>query len=269
MSKQPIVPPFDKKVRLKDYDPGYTGGFESEDEIRDQMVADLEKMEDLQERLYAEGKRSMLIVVQGIDTGGKDGVIKHVFRGLDPQGVRVTSFKAPSAEELSHDFLWRIHQHTPRKGMINVFNRSHYEDVLVVRVHDLVPKKAWKQRYGQINEFEQLLAENGTTILKFFLYISRDEQKRRLEDRRDDPKKQWKFNVGDLKERALWDDYMEAYEDMRSRCHSESAPWHVIPANRKWYRNYIVARTIVATLEAMDPKFPKPTEDYSQVVIPD
>jgi PPK2 family polyphosphate:nucleotide phosphotransferase len=269
MPKQPLVPPFDKKVHLKDYDPAYTGGFDDEDAVKAQLEKDIERLIDLQELLYAGAERSVLIVIQAMDTGGKDGLIKHVFRGLNPAGVAVTSFKRPSEEELAHDFLWRIHQHVPRKGMIGVFNRSHYEDVLVVRVHNLVPKSLWKRRYDQINEFEELVHENGTVILKFFLHISKDEQKRRLEDRLNEPHKHWKFNPGDLKERERWDDYMEAYEAALSKCHTEHAPWHIVPANHKWYRNYVVTKTIVDAMEAIDLKYPPAAEGIGGVVIPD
>jgi PPK2 family polyphosphate:nucleotide phosphotransferase len=219
--------------------------------------------------LYAEGKQSLLVVLQATDTAGKDGTIRHVFRGVNPQGVQVTSFKQPSAEELSHDFLWRIHQHVPPKGYISVFNRSHYEDVLVVRVENIVPKNVWNKRYEIINNFEESLVENGTTILKFFLHISKDEQKQRLEARRDDPKKQWKFSINDVEKRALWDDYIEAYEDVLTKCNTKYAPWHIVPADNKWYRNFIISNTIVKKLEEMDPKLPKPEEGIEKIIAPD
>jgi PPK2 family polyphosphate:nucleotide phosphotransferase len=269
MPKQPLSPDLDKKVKLKDYDPGYTGDFRSEEEILPHLQKDLERLGKLQDRLYAESKRSVLIVLQAMDTGGKDGTIEHVFRGLNPQGVHVTPFKVPTPIELAHDFLWRVHQRAPAKGTIGVFNRSHYEDVLVVRVHDLVPKDVWKRRYDQINEFEELLAENGTTVLKFFLYISKDEQKKRLESRLANPDKNWKFAMGDLKERELWDEYTKAYEDLLTKCNTPHARWHIVPANKKWYRNYIVTRTIVEALERLDPKFPPPEPGLDKVVIPD
>ncbi len=269
MSKQPLIPPFGKKVHLKDYDPDYAGEFASKDEVAALIEKDIAQMSDLQETLYAEGKRSILIVAQAMDTGGKDGLIEHVFRGVNPAGVQVTSFKAPSEEELAHDFLWRVHPNAPRKGMMGVFNRSHYEDVLVVRVHELVPKKVWKARYDHINAFEKLLADSGTTILKFFLYISKDEQKRRLEARLKEPDKHWKFNPDDLKERELWDDYMEAYEDALTKCNTAYAPWHIVPANHKWYRNYIVSRTIVETMKAMKLEYPPAAPGVEDVVIPD
>ncbi|MBX3062939.1 MAG: polyphosphate kinase 2 family protein [Anaerolineae bacterium] len=267
--KQPLIPAFDEKVDLRDYDPDYTGKFSSEDEAEHDRKRDLEKLHKLQETFYAEQKHSLLIIFQATDTGGKDGAIEHVFRGVNPAGVVVTSFKKPSEEELAHDYLWRVHPHTPRRGMISVFNRSHYEDVLVVRVHDLVPKKVWKKRFDQINDFERMLYENGTTILKFYLHISKGEQKRRLESRRDDPEKQWKFNVGDLEERKYWDQYQEAYEDVLTKCNFEHAPWHIVPANNKWYRDYVIAKTIGDTIDAMDCKYPKPTEDIASIVIPD
>src|SRR5579871_545723 len=237
MTKQPLIPEIGKKVRLKDFDPDYTGHYKAEQDAQDRLDEDLDRLYKLQNVLYAEAKRSVLIVLQGIDTGGKDGTIKHVFRGLNPQGVKIYSFKQPTDAELKHDFLWRVHKQTPPNGFIGVFNRSHYEDVLIVRVHELVPVKVWKQHYDQINDFERMLTENGMTILKFFLYISRDEQKRRLEARLEKPHKQWKFAMGDLKERELWDEYTDAYEDMLTKCNTDYAPWHIIPANQKWYRN--------------------------------
>jgi PPK2 family polyphosphate:nucleotide phosphotransferase len=268
MPKQPLIPPRDKKVDLNDYDPSFSDGFESEADILPQMTKDLARLSELQERLYAESKQSLLIVLQAIDTGGKDGTIEHVFKGLNPQGVVVTSFKAPTPDELAHDFLWRVHQHTPAKGKIAVFNRSHYEDVLVVRVHNYVPKKVWKERYDHINRFENMLVEHNTTVLKFFLHISKDEQKRRFESRLKEPKKQWKFSMQDLKEREYWDAYQEAYEAMLSKCNTGDAPWHIVPANRKWYRNYIVVNAIVEALEKMDPQYPPPPPGLEAVVVP-
>lgn len=223
----------------------------------------------LQERLWAEHKQSLLIVLQATDTGGKDGTIRHVLRGVNPQGCRVWSFKEPSAEELDHDFLWRVHQRTPARGMMTVFNRSQYEDVLVVRVHDIVPEKVWQTRYDQINNFERMLVQNNTTIVKFFLHISREEQQERLQARLDEPDKHWKFMKSDLNDRALWDNYQEAYADAIARCSTEYAPWYVIPADRKWYRNVAVAQTIADTLEAMDPQFPEAVEGLDTIVISD
>jgi PPK2 family polyphosphate:nucleotide phosphotransferase len=267
--KQPLIPPFDKKVHLDDYDPGFTDDFDDEDEAIKQLEDDLNRLRDLQEALYAENKQSLLVVLQAIDAGGKDGTISHVFRGLNPQGVDVTSFKTPNSEELAHDFLWRVHKRTPAKGYIGVFNRSHYEEVLIVRVHDLVPKKVWKKRYDQINDFEKMLTESGTKILKFFLYISKDEQKKRFQSRLDEPDKQWKFALADLDERALWDEYIEAFEDMLTKCNTEFAPWHIIPANKKWYRNLVITRAIIDALEEMNPKYPKAADNLGKVVIPD
>lgn len=227
-----------------------------------------ERMHELQERLYAESEQALLVVLQAMDAGGKDGTIEHVFRGMNPQGVRVASFKAPTDEELAHDFLWRIHQRVPRKGDVGVFNRSHYEDVLIVRVHDLVPEAVWSKRYEHIRDFEQSLVESGTTIVKVMLHISKEEQRERLQARLDDPAKHWKFNVGDLAERERWDDYLDAFEDAISETATDDAPWYVIPADRKWYRNWCVLRLLVATLEAMGPRFPPPADDLDGVTIP-
>jgi PPK2 family polyphosphate:nucleotide phosphotransferase len=220
-----------------------------------------------QERLYAEDKQKLLIVYQAIDAGGKDGVIRHTLQGVNPQGVRVTSFKVPSKLELAHDFLWRIHQAVPATGMIGVFNRSHYEDVLAVRVHDIVPESVWRPRFEHINNFEKMLHDSGTTILKFFLYISHEEQKERFQSRLDDPTKHWKFDVGDLEKRDYWDDYMVAFEEMLNRCATEYAPWYLIPGDQKWYRNLAVMRVIVDTLRDMNPQYPIQTADLSQIKI--
>lgn len=233
------------------------------------LAAERARIVALQERLYAEHKRSLLVVFQAIDTGGKDGTIRAVFEGVNPQGCRVWSFKVPSAEESDHDFLWRYHAKAPARGMITVFNRSHYEDVLVVRVKDLVPEPVWRARYGQINDFERMLTASGTTVLKFFLHISKDEQRERLEARIANPEKHWKFDPADLVERRAWDAYQAAFADALSECSSRQAPWHVVPANRKWYRNLLVARTIADTLEAMDPRFPDAKADLSGVTVPD
>ena len=259
----------EKAIKLKDVDPDETGDIKQKADIRDKLEKDLARIRALQEALYAEHRRSRLIVLQAMDTGGKDGTIEHVCSGLNPQGVVVTPFKVPSAEEMAHDYLWRVHKVTPGKGMIGVFNRSHYEEVLVVRVHDLVPKEVWSKRYEQINHFEKLLTDNGTVVLKFFLHISKAEQKERLLDRLNTPDKRWKFALGDLKERALWDQYQEAYEDALNKCTTAAAPWYVVPANKKWYRNYVVARIVRQTLEEMDPQYPQPAEDLSHVVIED
>jgi len=260
------IPP-DTAVDLAAFDPGETGGLkEKEAEAR---VASLNgRLESLQELLYAEGKHKVLVVLQAMDTGGKDGVIRHVFDGVNPQGVRVASFGRPTEEELAHDYLWRVHRHTPGAGEMVIFNRSHYEDVLVVRVHGLVPEAVWSRRYHQINEWEHLLAEEGTTILKFYLHISPEEQAERLAARRDDPTKRWKFSRGDLDERGRWSDYMAAYEAVLSRTSTPWAPWHVVPADRKWYRNLVVAATLVEALEGLQMAYPQPAEDVSGVVIP-
>jgi len=216
----------------------------------------LERLVSLQERLWAEKKHAVLVVLQGIDTSGKDGAIRHVMRGLNPQGVKVTGFGVPSAVEAAHDHLWRIHAATPGRGEVGVFNRSHYESVLVVRVHDLVPKARWQHHFAEINAFEDLLTRSGTSIVKFFLHIDADEQRERLQARYEDPTKQWKFNVGDLEERKLWDDYMAAYEDALTRCSTDVAPWYVIPANRKWFRNLAIGEILADRIEALKPAYP-------------
>ncbi len=228
-----------------------------------------QRIGELQARLYADHRQSLLIVLQAIDTGGKDGTIQQVFRGVNPQGCQVWSFKAPGVEELDHDFLWRYHQRTPPRGMITIFNRSHYEDVLVVRVKGLLPEDVWRRRYHVINEFEHALTLTNTVVLKFFLHISKDEQKRRLQSRLDDPNKRWKFSRNDLTERALWDDYQEAFEDAINQCSTEHAPWYVVPSNKKWYRNLVIARTIADTLQAMDPRYPPADPGLTDIVIPD
>jgi PPK2 family polyphosphate:nucleotide phosphotransferase len=225
------------------------------------------RLESLQELLYAEGKQKLLVVLQAMDTGGKDGVIRHVFDGVNPQGVKVASFKKPTSIELAHDYLWRVHPNTPGRGEIVIFNRSHYEDVLVVRVHNLVPPAVWEKRYEHIVAFEKLLVDEGTTILKFFLHISKEEQKERLQARLDTPEKQWKFSVGDLKERALWDDYIKAYEAVLSRTSMDFAPWYIVPADRKWYRNLVIGTIITEKLESLDMVFPEPEDDIENVVI--
>lgn len=268
MAKYVISPKAGSKIDLQQYDPDYHETFD-ENDAEAQLIKFKTKIEGLQEKLYAEGKQSLLIVFQAMDTGGKDGVIGKVFESVNPQGVRVVAFKAPTPEELAHDFLWRVHQNTPPRGYIGVFNRSHYEDVLVVRVNNLVPKPVWKTRYEYINQFEQLLTANGTRILKFYLHISKDEQKQRLMARLEDPKKQWKFSMGDLPVREQWDDYMKAYEALLERCNTDYAPWYIVPANHKWYRDLVVAKTIAAALEEMDPQFPPAEAGLDKVVIPD
>ncbi len=255
------------KVRLKNFDPARHWNPRDDLKLAKALAEDIGRMAELEVRLYAEHRRSLLIVLQGIDASGKDGTIKHVMSGLNPQSCRVHSFKKPVGEEAEHDFLWRIHRALPGKGEIGIFNRSHYEDVLVPRVHQLVPKEVWKQRYEQINHFEQEVAENGTEILKFFLHISKDEQRRRFQERLDDPSKHWKLSLPDFEERRLWGAYQKAFEDMLSRCSTPWAPWHVVPANHKWFRNYVVAGTIVGKLEEMDPQFPPVAIDVSKIVL--
>ncbi len=220
----------------------------------------------LQERLWAEHRRSVLLVLQAIDAGGKDGTVKHVFRGLNPAGARVVSFRAPSEEELDHDFLWRIHEHAPARGEVVVFNRSHYEDVLVVRVHGYVPEDVWRPRYAHIEDFEDGLAAAGTTIVKLFLHISPEEQAARFRDRIEDPEKRWKFKKADLDERAFWGDYQAAFQEAIARTSTREAPWYVVPADRKWYRNWAVSQILLETLEELDPQYP-PGDDLAGVVI--
>jgi len=255
------------KFRLKDFDPDDTGGFKDRDAADEAMKKDLKKLDELQEKFFVDRSRALLIVLQAMDTAGKDGTIDHVFSGINPTGCRVTSFKRPTEEEIDHDFLWRIHKSTPAKGMFGIFNRSHYEDVLVVRVHEIVSKPVWKARFEAINNFERQLVENGTIIVKFFLNISKDEQRERLQARLDDKEKLWKFDPQDLKERERWDDYMEAYEDAIRKCCSPYAPWYVVPANKKWYRNYVVAHTLVKLLESLEFKLPKPSFVPSEMKI--
>lgn len=254
------------KIKLTKVDPDDTGGATKEKAL-ERFCEIREKISELQQILSAEHQRSLLLVFQAMDTGGKDGAIKDLCAGLNPAGIHLTSFKAPSLEEVDHDFLWRIHKAAPGKGMIGIWNRSHYEDVLVVRVHKLVPRKVWKARYDQINRFEQILSENCTTIVKFMLHISKEEQKERLRARLDQPDKWWKFNPGDLKERAFWSDYQKAYEDALNHCSTKCAPWHVVPANHKWARNLAVAEVVLAALEEMDPQFPEASFDPKTIKI--
>lgn len=265
-TKQPLVPAFGESVDLSEYDADFVDGWER-DAAKDATDALQDEMQDLQERLYAEGKQSLLIVLQAMDAGGKDGTIKKVFEGVNPQGVHVANFKQPTEEELDHDFLWRVHKQVPRKGYIGVFNRSHYEDVLVVRVNQLVPPNILERRYHHINNFEQLLVDGGTHILKFYLHISKAEQKERFQKRLDNPDKHWKFSHGDLGVREQWDNYMRAFELVFKRCHHQSAPWHIVPANRKWYRNLVITRAIVEKLREMNPQFPPAEDNLDAVVI--
>jgi PPK2 family polyphosphate:nucleotide phosphotransferase len=261
-----LIPP-DTPMHLSGFDPADTRGLE-EDEAEDRLEDLNHRLEDLQELLHAEGKHKVLVVLQAMDTGGKDGVIRHVFEGVNPVGVKVASFGRPTEQELAHDFLWRVHAHTPGAGQIAIFNRSHYEDVLVVRVRGLVPAEVWSRRYRHINEWERLLAEEGTTIRKFYLHISPEEQAERLQARLDDPTKRWKFKLGDLDERARWIDYMAAYEAILSQTSTSWAPWYVVPADRKWYRNLVVATVLVETLEGLHMSYPPSEDDLTGVVIP-
>lgn len=256
-------------IELQAIDPDATGNVAGKHEAKEQLRAARERIIAAQERLYAEDTRSLLVVLQAIDTGGKDGTIKDVFKGVNPQGCRVWSFKVPSQEERDHDPLWRYHLHTPVRGMVGVFNRSHYEEVLVVRVRKLVDERVWRARYAEINDFERLLSSNGTRIVKFYLHISRDEQKSRLQARLDDPSKRWKFRQEDLDNRPLWDAYQAAFQEAINRCATPESPWFVVPANRKWYRNVAVAETIADTLEDMDPEYPPEEPGIETVVIPD
>jgi PPK2 family polyphosphate:nucleotide phosphotransferase len=255
------------KVHLDKVDTRSTDGAPGDKAETESALQELkDDLAGLQERLYAEGKQSLLVVLQAMDAGGKDGTIKHVFEGFNPASCRVVSFKVPSEEERSHDFLWRVHAKAPARGEVVVFNRSHYEDVLVVRVHDLVPEDVWRPRYDLINDFEANLAAAGTRIVKLYLHISKDEQAERFQARLDDPTKRWKFRTGDLEERARWDDYMAAFEEALTATSTAAAPWYVVPAGRKWYRNWAVSRILVETLQDMDPQYP-PEEDLAGVVV--
>ena len=266
LAEQLLVRP-GSKLRLDDHDPDATPGVKGKRKAQGILERNLARLFDLQYLLYAENRRALLIVLQAMDAAGKDGVIRHVMAGLNPQGCAVTAFKVPTPEELDHHFLWRIERAVPARGDIGIFNRSHYEDVLVVRVRNLVPKRVWSRRYEQINAFEKILADNDTVILKFFLHISKEEQARRFRERLADPRKHWKLAPGDFEERKRWDEYMRAYEAALSRCSARHAPWYVIPSNRKWYRNLAVSEILVETLERLDMKFPVPAFDVSKLKI--
>ncbi len=261
------------KLSLKEFDPDDTGDYKKNEQGKTKAKVEtaelIARLDRLQERLYANATRSLLIVLQGMDTSGKDGTIKSVMSGVNPQGCKVVAFKAPSKDELAHDFLWRVHREVPPKGYIGIFNRSHYEDVLITRVHGWVTDKLIRRRFNQIRQFEELLSESGTAVLKFFLHISKDEQKERLEARIADPEKRWKWNSGDLEERKLWAEYLKAFEDVISATSSEEAPWYVVPANRKWYRNLIVADRVVNALEDMKLKTPPAPEgvDFTKLKV--
>jgi PPK2 family polyphosphate:nucleotide phosphotransferase len=254
--------------RLAEIDPKDTGRFRSKEDARELLEQHQRRLQDLQQRLYAQGRHALLIVLQGMDTSGKDGVIRHAMGAFDPQGVQVTSFKVPTPEELAHDFLWRVHKAVPGRGMVGIFNRSHYEDVVVVRVKELVPKEVWGKRYDAINEFERLLCSNGVTLVKLFLHISPEEQGEKLAERQRDPEKQWKFSPGDLAERARWPQYMAAWDDALSRCNTAWAPWHVIPSDHKWYRNLAASQVVLSALEGLDLAYPDPPPDIGSHQIP-
>lgn len=256
------------KIRLKDIDTESTCGFKGDKAATVALLAQLNaRLVELQDVLWAEHKHRVLVVLQAMDTGGKDGVIRKVFSGVNPQGVRIANFKAPTPEELEHDYLWRVHQKVPGKGEIGVFNRSHYEDVLITRVHGWIDDKTAKRRFRHINDFEAMLVEEGTVILKFFLHISKEEQRRRLQDRLDDDSKTWKFNVGDLAERKLWEKYQAAYEDAINATSSPHSPWHVVPADRKWVRDVYVSAVLVNALGQLKMRYPDPPEVLDQIVV--
>jgi PPK2 family polyphosphate:nucleotide phosphotransferase len=254
------------KLDLDDHRTDETFGWAKE-AAQAELAEELAALSGLQTRLFAEGSRALLVVLQAMDAGGKDGTIRTVMTGVNPAGVKVVSFGVPSEEELAHDFLWRIHQRLPARGTIGVFNRSHYEDVLVVRVHGLVPKATWQRRYRQIREFEQLLVAEGTAVVKLFLHVSKEEQRARLQDRIDDPDERWKFRKGDLDDRARWDDYMAAFRDALRTTSTDDAPWYVVPGDRKWARNLAVARILRHHLEALDPRYPDPEEGLEGLVV--
>lgn len=253
-------PSSDGTFTLTAVDPSKTPGISKAKALRD-LSKEADVLADLQERLFAEGKRSLLLVLQGMDASGKDGTVKHVIRAMNPSGCRITSFKQPTPEERKHNFLWRIRKALPQPAYVGVFNRSHYEDVGVVRVHGLVPPRVWRARYAEINRFEQGLVRRKTTVVKVFLHISPEEQRRRLLARLDDPTKHWKFNEGDIHERGLWDHYMAAYDDAIARCSTNAAPWYVVPSDHKWYRNWAIAHLLIETLREMDPRYPEPDFD--------
>jgi PPK2 family polyphosphate:nucleotide phosphotransferase len=263
-AKQLRVPP-GSKVNLADIDPSGTHGWADKAAADEARQANVDRLAELSSMLWADNRYALLVVLQGMDTAGKDGTIRRVMSGINPRDCRVVSYGKPTEEELEHDFLWRIHRNTPRRGEIGVFNRSHYEDVLVARVRELVPKPVWSARYDHINDFESTLAESGTVILKFFLHISKEEQKERLQARIQDPAKNWKMNPGDLEERQYWDDYQRAYEDAITRCSTDAAPWYIIPADKKWFRNLAVSAILVETLERLRLRYPKPAFDVSKL----
>ena len=254
------------RMRLEKLDAGATFGHDKASSVV-ATARQMARLRDLQDRMWAEAKHSVLVVLQGIDAAGKDGTIAKVMEAFNPQGCPVSSFKVPSVEERAHDYLWRVHKRTPGKGEVGIFNRSHYEDVLVVRVHDLVPKRVWSKRYDQINDFERMLADSGTTIVKFFLTIDREEQRKRFQERYDDPTKRWKFSLGDLDERKLWDSYQAAFDEALSRTSTPWAPWYVIPANRNWFRNLAVSTILADTMAGLKPAYPAPPDLPPNLVV--
>jgi len=262
-SEKLVVPP-GAKVKLADWDPDETFGFKKGPKAEHVTARSIARLDDLQNLLWAGKEYAVLVVLQSPDAGGKDGTIRHVMSGMSPQGCRVTSFKPPTQEELQHDFLWRVHKVVPARGEVGIFNRSHYEDVLVVRVRGLAPRSVWSRRYDQINSFEQMLGENRVKILKFFLHISKEEQRERFEERLKDRSKQWKIEESDFEDRERWEEYVKAYEEAINRCSTAAAPWFVIPANKKWFRNLAISSLVVEAMESLKLKFPKPSLDFSK-----
>lgn len=265
----PFIRPPGKPFHLREIEPRQSGPFRDKHDAAEILGANLEHLSRLQRRLYAQGEHGLLIVLQGMDTAGKDGTIRHVMGAFSPQGVEVTPFKVPTEEELAHDFLWRIHRAVPRRRMVGIFNRSHYEDVVAVRVRKLAPEAVWRPRYDRINELEGLLAESGVTVVKLFLHISPEEQAERFRERQQDPEKQWKFRPGDLEDRALWGQFLAAYEEALTRCNTARAPWYVVPADRKWYRNLVVSEILLTVLEGLELPLPEPVPGVEDYEIPD
>jgi PPK2 family polyphosphate:nucleotide phosphotransferase len=264
---QPLIPPRGASVKLADFDPRHVDGDWNKESAAVRLAENTLRSGELGYRLYAEDRRSVLLILQGMDTSGKDGTIRAGTTGINPLNFHITSFKQPTVAELQHDFLWRIHHAAPPRGSIGIFNRSQYEDVLIVRVRNLAPKSVWSARYDAINAFERHLIDNGTSIIKCFLHISKEEQRKRLEARLREPTKRWKFSKGDLAERKLWDDYQRAYEDALTRCNTEHAPWHIVPSDRKWYRNLVVSNLLRETLEKIDPQFPAEEPGLDQIKV--
>jgi PPK2 family polyphosphate:nucleotide phosphotransferase len=265
--KQPLTPPPHAQIKLDEFDPRHVFGEMAKEEAEQQTRENSAAIGDLAYRLYAEDRRAIVLMLQGMDTSGKDGTIRSVLADVSPFSCEVTAFKAPSSEELAHDFLWRVHKAVPRRGQVGVFNRSHYEDVLIVRVHNFVPEAEWRTRYDRINDFERIVAAGGVTWIKCYLHISKDEQKQRLEARLKDPNKRWKFNPDDLRERGYWDDYQRAAEDMLAKCNTQHAPWHIVPSDRKWHRNLIVSQLVRGVLEELNPQFPQPHADLDKITV--